>query len=53
MQATYELAMAAGRDAANKQAQSAGRKAWNEDDWNLMCQTFSCLMPEPAKAAQD
>lgn len=31
---TYEIAMAAGLDAANKQMKTAGRAAWNEDDFN-------------------
>lgn len=32
---TYELALAAGRDAANRQMCKAGRKTWSVDDWNL------------------
>ena len=29
---TYQIAMAAGRDAANRSAARAGRSSWNEDD---------------------
>jgi len=31
---TYELAMAAGQDAANKRMRKANRTAWNRDDYN-------------------
>lgn len=40
---TYELAMAAGKDAANRQMRAAGRKRWNLDDWNLAADVFSRL----------
>jgi hypothetical protein len=40
---TYKLAMAAGRDAANRQMRAAGRSAWNEDDCALACATFDRL----------
>ena len=42
---TYELAMAAGKDAANAQMRKAGRKRWNVADWNLMVAIFERLFP--------
>lgn len=33
------LLRASAWDAANRQAREAGRKAWNEDDYNLACET--------------
>lgn len=47
---TYDLAMAAGKDAANAQARAANREAWNAEDWNLMAATFNRLLPLPADA---
>ena len=43
---TYELAMAAGRDAANAQARNNGRKAWSVDDYNLAVEVFNRLWPK-------
>lgn len=34
MQITYKLAMAAGRDAANRRMAKAGRTTWNRADYN-------------------
>lgn len=34
MQPTYAIAMAAGKDAANRRMQAAGRKNWNRADYN-------------------
>lgn len=42
---TYKLAMAAGWDAANRNAKKHGRTAWNEDDWNEACRVFERLYP--------
>jgi hypothetical protein len=44
---TYDLAMAAGRDAGNRSMRRAGREQWNEDDWNRAAETFAGLWPEP------
>lgn len=44
MTATYKIAMAAGRDAANKQMRQAGRTSWNEDDWNLAAEIVERLV---------
>ena len=44
---TYELAMAASRDAGNRSMRAAGRTAWNEDDWNVAVATFERLYPAP------
>lgn len=41
---TYKIAMAAGRDAANRQMKAAGRIAWNEDDWNTAAKVSGELM---------
>ena len=40
---TYELAMSAARDAANRQMRANGRKAWNRDDYNAACIEFARL----------
>jgi len=40
---TYNVAMAAARDAANRQMLRAGREAWNEDDQRLAHETFNRL----------
>jgi hypothetical protein len=44
---TYELAMAAGKDAANARMRKAGRSKWNRADYNEACRTFNRLFPEP------
>ena len=41
----YRLAFAAAEDAANRSMRKAGRKAWNEDDWNVGVATFDRLCP--------
>jgi hypothetical protein len=43
---TYAIASAAGQDAANRQMRAAGRKKWNEDDWNLACEVMKKLFPQ-------
>ncbi len=42
---TYDLAMAAAKDAANRQMRAAGRSKWSIDDYVLMCETFDRLYP--------
>ena len=42
---TYELAMAAARDLANRRAAKAGRKAWDETDYNAAVDEFNRLYP--------
>jgi hypothetical protein len=44
MTITYKIAMAAGRDAANRQMKAAGRTSWNEDDWNAAAKVTEELM---------
>lgn len=39
----YELAMASGRDAADRQAKDAGRSEWSDADWELAAQVFTEL----------
>ncbi len=41
---TPELALAAGKDAANARARKAGRKRWNRDDAVLAAETTGKLM---------
>lgn len=43
---TYEIAMACAKDAANRKMRAAGRKGWDVDDYNQMCDTFDRLWPE-------
>jgi hypothetical protein len=40
---TYQIAMAASRDAGNKSMKAAGRSAWNEDDHGAACAEFERL----------
>lgn len=40
---TYEMAMAAGRDAANANAAKHGRSSWSRVDYNVACRTFNKL----------
>ena len=44
--ATYEIAMAAGRDAATRQMRSNHRTAWSLEDYNLACRTMANLYPQ-------
>jgi hypothetical protein len=43
----YAIAMAAGKDAADRQMRKEKRTKWNVRDWNLMCDTFNRIMPLP------
>jgi len=40
----YDLAMAAGQDAANARARKAGRTVWTRGDYNLACRTTARLI---------
>jgi len=42
---SYELAKAAGKDAANRQMKANGRKKWSKGDYAIACQTFNRLRP--------
>ena len=44
MLVTYEIAMAAGRDAANRSMIRAGRKAWNAEDYAIAAKTTARLL---------
>lgn len=44
IQITYKLAMAAGKDAANKQMTAAGRTKWNEADYRLAAHVTADLL---------
>jgi hypothetical protein len=43
---TYEVAMSAGRDAGNRSMRSAGRTAWNAEDYGAAALEFTRLWPE-------
>ena len=42
----YDIAMAAGADAADRHMRENARKTWNADDYNLMVQEFNRILPE-------
>lgn len=42
---TYEIAMAASRDAGNRHMRKHGRKAWSVDDYNASVDEFNRLWP--------
>lgn len=44
MKMTHKIAMAAGQDAANRNMKRNGRTEWNEEDWNVACETFNKLI---------
>ena len=44
MELTYEIARAAGFDAANTSMRKAGRSVWNVDDWNAMAREMGRLI---------
>ncbi len=44
---TPQLIHAAACDAGNRHMRSEGRKQWNADDWNAMCEEFERLCPAP------
>jgi len=52
---TQEIAMAAGRDAANRRAKQDGRDVWNEDDWNVAVETVDRLLGplDPQTSGED
>lgn len=44
-QMTYEIAHAAGTDAANRSLRKARRKCWNQEDYDTMWREFDRLWP--------
>ena len=44
MRLTYEIAMAAGRDAGNRSMRKAGRAAWNREDWDAAAEVTNKLL---------
>jgi len=46
MKMTYHLAMAAGKDAADRNMREHGRPKWNRSDYNVAVRTFNRLYPE-------
>jgi hypothetical protein len=50
--ADYKLAMAAGRDAANRSMRAGGRTSWNKKDCNAAAATFHKLMGKKPNPAQ-
>lgn len=43
---TYDLALAAAKDAGNRQMKVNYRDAWNFDDYNLACRVLARLYPQ-------
>lgn len=50
---TYEVAHAAGTDAANRSMLAAGRTGWNREDYQRAVEEFVRLMPEGVKDEKD
>ena len=46
---TYEIAMAAGKDAGNRHMRKNNRTGWNLDDRNVAAGTFHDLYPDPTE----
>jgi hypothetical protein len=44
---TYEIALAAGKDAANRNMRQNGRTVWNEDDYNAAVAVMDKLLGTP------
>jgi hypothetical protein len=44
-----DLAMAAGRDAANRHMHSENRKVWNREDFNVAVETYNSIMEDKSK----
>ena len=45
MKLTYEIARAAGQDAANRNMRKNHRKKWNQADYNISVREFNRLWP--------
>ena len=41
---TYKIAMAAGKDAANKNMIKNGRSVWNDEDYEIACKLTEQLI---------
>jgi hypothetical protein len=50
---SYEMAMAAGRDAGNRSAKDAGRTAWNDADWGAAREVFNRIQDITRERLQD
>ena len=48
---TYELAMAAAKDEANRQMRTEKRKQWNRADYNRAVTVFNKFQPEQIEQA--
>lgn len=44
MELTYKVMMAASQDVGDKNMCANGRTAWNEEDYNRACATFTRLL---------
>ena len=53
MAITQHIAHAAGRDAGNRSMRNAGRKSWNEDDWNTACRVERQLLIDARLIPED
>lgn len=45
LEMTYDIAMAASRDAGNRSMRKAGRTRWSVEDWNVAADEFNRLWP--------
>lgn len=50
---TYDMAMAAAKDEGMRNMRANGRDSWDEDDYNVMVQTFDKLFPEGDNGGPD
>ena len=48
MKITYQIAMAAGRDAANRNMRKNGRAVWNEEYHIIACDVINNLLRKAA-----
>lgn len=44
---TKEIAFAAAQDAGNRHMRQHGRTSWNEDDYDVACDEYNRLWPDP------
>ncbi len=49
---TYNICMAAGKDAGNRNMRKHGRKAWNVDDWNAAAEVSNKLNDKKERAVE-
>ena len=52
MTMTYDLAMAASRDAGNRSMRKGGRKRWSEGDYNVAVEALDRFYPHEQRIAE-